>query len=70
MMKVDVVSNYYIFAHGRSPYGVGTWAFGPKPNTPCNEVFWAPSCLTYTQAKVHAIAWARAAGHSVVYVQS
>ena len=67
---VEFVSSHYVFAHGRSPRGVGCWAFGPKPNTPCDDVFFAPSTLSFSDAKVHATAWARANGHSVVYVQS
>jgi hypothetical protein len=69
-MKVEVDARYYGYAHGRAPRGIGSWAFGSKPNTPCDEVFWAPSSVTYSEAKVHAAVWARSAGLSVVYVQS
>jgi hypothetical protein len=69
-LKIEFVTNYYAFAHGRQPRGCGSWAFGSKACTPLDEIFWAPAGSSFTEAKTAAIKWARSAGLSTVYVQS
>lgn len=48
----------YVWTHGRSPRGRGTWAFSLK-GTPArgdgSEIMWTPS-MTYSEAKKYLLA--------------
>lgn len=60
---VRVETDRYLFAHGRTPRGRGTWAFEVGA-----ETWWAPANLLFTEAKRLARKHAGSLGHTFVTV--
>jgi hypothetical protein len=52
--SIDVVTSYYVAAHGKRPSGVGSWAFCPREqydsDSYLDHVLWIDQS-TYTDAK-------------------
>ena len=67
-MTVTVNNSAFVFAHGRSPRGQGSWAFGRERNTRVEECVWFNG--TFAEARKQAVAWARANGVDQVWTQS
>jgi len=63
---VSVNDSQYVFAHGKAPRGVGSWAFymGDNPYP------WWVDGASYPQARRRAVDYARANGYTVVKVGS
>ncbi len=65
-MSITVSTTQFEFSHGKKPRGTGLWAFDiegwPVP-------YFAPTELTYAQAKQHAIAHARSLGFKYARIE-
>jgi hypothetical protein len=68
--QVIIDATGYQRAHQRRPRPsqYGLWAFGPKVNTPTEEMFWLSGTLA--EAREPARKWAAAQGHATIYIQS
>lgn len=60
MTTVEVSTYRYVFAHGQSPRGRGSWAFRPWGSPSYQDWQWFQG--TYTEARRQAVAWARENG--------
>jgi len=54
-LRVLFDDSAYRLSHGSSPRGAGSWAFASSRGAAIEQLVWAPSGLTFTQAK----AWVR-----------
>jgi hypothetical protein len=48
MIQVDFNTNQYVFAHGHTPRGRGSWAFEIEGR---KEIFWTPGNTLFGEAK-------------------
>lgn len=49
-MAVEFNTTDYVFSHGHTPRGRGSWAFFPTSACRIEDAIWSPS-MTYTEAK-------------------
>ena len=50
-MAIEFNTREYVFSHGKTPRGRGSWAFFPSNAFVLDEAMWAPSSITYADAK-------------------
>lgn len=67
-MSITFSTTAYEWTHGRAPKGRGSWAFGASRNATGDEIIWAPSLSTLTEAKKFAAKVAAERGISVLHV--
>lgn len=67
-MAVTFSTTCYENSHGRSPKGRGSWAFGATRNPEPQDIIWAPSLSTLTEAKKFAAAVAAERGIDSLHV--
>lgn len=65
-MAIEFNTTDYQFSHGRSPRGLGGWAFSYERNPEMAAIFWVNG--SYGEAKRVARDKARADGRSEVFV--
>jgi hypothetical protein len=66
-MNLKFYTDEYVFSHGKTPRGRGSWAFCPVSKAPRNDyldhTFWSPS-MTLSEAKKWLAAQVATTGYS------